>query len=265
MFVVKVPGINGKETKGCEKSGNLLIENLKNISRNESGRIIDTNLLDLEEIHLDNSNLDLTNKLIFENSFEAFELKPKSIFLGGDGSISYSISSAFLKHCNMNDKEFCLIVFDAFADVQSGSKFPTNRNWIRKLIDSGFSGENIFIVGARNMSFDEVTFLKSKNIKVMSINSLVSNLEDSCDTLMEFAKGREFYLSLDMSVLDPAFAPAVSISEPGGLTSRQMIYLLQRLNMIRTLRAVDIVEINSLKEGETMTLKLGAKILSEVI
>ena len=83
MFIVKVPGINGLgKTKGCERAGNAILEALKDeISSNEEGKPIEFNKLDLEEIHLDNSNLELTNKLIYENSFETFEEHPKTIFL----------------------------------------------------------------------------------------------------------------------------------------------------------------------------------------
>ena len=84
---------------------------------------------------------------------------------------------------------------------------------------------------------------------------------------MEFSHGKELYVSLDIDVVDPAFAPATGYKEPGGLTSREIIYLMQRINKIKNLRAVDIVEINQEKDKnfDNMTLKLGAKILAELI
>jgi len=55
MFVVKVPGINGLgKTKGCEKAGNAILKSLNEIYSNEENKPINTKLLDLEEIHLDN-------------------------------------------------------------------------------------------------------------------------------------------------------------------------------------------------------------------
>ena len=75
MFVVKVPGIKGLgKTKGCENTGNAILKILKEeIYSNEQGVLIDFGKLDLEEIHLDNSNIELSNKLIYENSLESFE------------------------------------------------------------------------------------------------------------------------------------------------------------------------------------------------
>ena len=97
LQIVKVQGINGLGiTDGCELAGNMILNELKNIYSNEQGSIIDVDLLDFEEIHLDNGNLELTNKLIYENALESFN-KDRVIFLGGDHSISYSLIKAFGK------------------------------------------------------------------------------------------------------------------------------------------------------------------------
>jgi agmatinase len=94
---------------------------------------------------------------------------------------------------------------------------------------------------------------------------LLEDLRDTCDIIMEFSSGKELYLSIDIDVVDPAFAPATGYAEAGGLTSRQLLYLVQRLNKIRGLKAIDIVEINPERPGAEVTVKLGAKILAELI
>jgi len=270
VFVVKVPGINGLgKTNGCERAGNALIKSLKEIYSNEEGKQIDADSLRLEEIHLDNSNLELTNKLIYENSFECFEKEQKTIFLGGDHSVSYSITRAFFDYClSVNPiKEPCLIIFDAHPDLMPAVKEPTHEEWLRKLIDDGFPAENILLVGIRNSDKEENRFLKEKKIRTVSINKLKENLEEMTEIIMEFSSGKELYVSLDIDAVDPAFAPATGYKEPGGLTSREIIYMFQRINKIKNLKGVDIVEINAEKDKkfDNMTIKLGAKILSELI
>lgn len=268
VFIVKVLGINSLgKTQGCERAGNAVLNSLKDIHSNEAGNFIDVSLLDLEEIHLDNSNSELTNKLIYENAFESFGIKSKTIFLGGDHSISYSLTRAFFDYCQNSGKEPCLIVFDSHADCMTPMKEPNHEEWLRKLIEDGFPKENILIVGLRNCRKDEVVFLRENRIKTMSINSLNENMQEMCDTIMEFSNGKELYVSADIDVIDPAFAPATGYPEPGGLTNRQFLYLIQRINKIKSLRAVDLVEINSEKDKEhdNITVKLGAKILAELI
>jgi agmatinase len=268
MFIVKIPLINGLgKTKGCERAGNAVLEALKEIYSSEEGKPIDTSLLDLEEIHIDNSNLELSNELIYKNSLEIFEAKPKVIFLGGDHSISYSTAKAFLKHCKSIKKKPCLIVFDSHPDCMEPMKEPTHEEWLRDVVEEGFPGENILIVGLRNSHKDEIKFIKENKIKTLSISNIAEDLEDMCDTIMEFSDGKELYVSIDIDVIDPVFAPSTGYPEVGGLTSRQFIYLIQRIKKIKNLRAVDIVEINEKmdKQNNNLTVKLGAKIVAELI
>jgi agmatinase len=280
VFIVKVPGINGLgKTRGCEDSGNKILEVLKNeIYSKENFEEIKFENLDLEEIHLDNSNLELTNSLIYKNSFEIFESgKEKTIFLGGDHSISYSTVRGFLDSCQNSNpvRNPCLIVFDAHPDLMEvtsseggKNKTPTHEEWLRALIEEGFPSENILIVGVRNSYIDETEFIEKNKIRVVSINNFLENLEETTEIIMEFAHGKELYLSLDIDVVDPVFAPATGYPEPAGISSRQMIYIIQRMNKMKNLRGVDIVEINSVVDEEkfnSCTIKLGARILAELI
>jgi len=271
MFIVKVPGINGLgKTRGCEKAGNEILKCLKEeIYSNEQGKEIEVDKIDLEEIHLDNSNLDLTNKLIYKNALEIYASKEKTIFLGGDHSISYSLGKAFLEHCEENRKEPCLIVFDAHPDCMSvtkgSEKYPNHEEWLRNIIENGFPAKNILLVGVRNSDIQEIEFLKENKIRMISINQIIENIEEMCEVIMEFSYKKELYLSLDIDVVDPAFAIGTGYKEPGGLTSREFVYIIQRLNKMKNLRAIDLVEINPEKDKDNMTVKLGAKILAELI
>jgi arginase family enzyme len=272
MFVVKVPGINGLgKTLGCEKAGNEILKAVKDeIFANESGRPINVEELDLEEIHLDNSNLEITNKLIYKNALKIFESKSKTIFLGGDHSISYSLIRAFLDYCEgERGKEPCLIIFDAHPDcmpiTKGWEKHPNHEEWLRALIEQGFPPKNILLVGVRNSDIQESEFLREKGVKIIGMNQLLENIEETCEVIMEFSDRKELYLSLDIDVIDPAFAVGTGYKEPGGLTSREFIYLIQRINKIKNLRAIDLVEINPEKDKDNLTVKLGAKILAEFV
>ncbi len=99
------------------------------------------------------------------------------------------------------------------------------------------------------------------------MNKFADDLEEMCDIIMEFSDKKQLYVSIDIDVVDPAFAPSTGYPEPGGFTSKEFLYLIQRLNKIKNLRGVDIVEINSEmdKENNNFTVKLGAKILSEFL
>ena len=71
------------------------------------------------------------------------------------------------------------------------------------------------------------------------------------------------YLSIDLDVLDPAYAPGVSHPEPGGLTTRQVIDLIQDLPAAPV--AADIVELNPARDINGLTARVAAKLLKEVL
>jgi arginase family enzyme len=70
------------------------------------------------------------------------------------------------------------------------------------------------------------------------------------------------YLSLDLDVLDPAFAPGVSHHEPGGLSTRQVINLIQ--NLSGSLVGADIVELNPNRDLLDVTAMTAAKLAKEI-
>jgi len=70
------------------------------------------------------------------------------------------------------------------------------------------------------------------------------------------------YLSIDLDGLDPAFAPGVSHPEPGGLTVREVLTIIQSLEAPMT--AADIVECNPDVDPTGITSQVAAKFLKEI-
>jgi arginase family enzyme len=70
------------------------------------------------------------------------------------------------------------------------------------------------------------------------------------------------YISIDIDGFDPAFAPGVSHHEPGGLTVREVIALLDR--QTACIVGADVVELNPSRDINGMTAVLAAKMVKEV-
>lgn len=253
MQIIKVPCINALGKQGPEKAPNLILSELKK-------NYLQFDKLDLEEIHVDNSNIKEAGELIYKNAKEEFGQQDKIVFIGGDHSVSYPIVKAF------NDvfSDNFLIVFDAHADCMKPMKEPTHEEWLRALVDAGFKPENIVLIGARKIEPEERRFLHAKKIKYFSE---IYDLEAVADYITERARGKNVYVSIDIDVLEPAAAPAVNYPEPLGLTSRELFYLLRRIFFIPGLKAIDVVEIvPGLDEKYNFrTVKLAAKILQEFL
>lgn len=261
MQIIRVKGINSLgKTEGCELAPTKILEALEEIGSNEKGKIINKKLMDLEEIHVDNKNVEQSNSLIYKNSKKTFETQDKVLFLGGDHSVTYSLVKGFKEVYERGN----LVVFDAHADCMKPGKEPTHEEWLRKLVESGFPPKNIILVGARNIWSEEKEFLSKNKIQAVGMKQISEDREGICDMIMEKVREEGFYISIDIDVLDPAFAPGTGYLEPGGLSSRELIYFLQRLTLLKNFRGGDIVEINPDKD-DGKTVKLGAKILSELI
>ncbi len=266
--IIKIPFVNGLgKTMGCKEAPEKIINEVENIFTNEIGKKIGSSELGISEISVDNSDIDESSEKIHSESLKYFSGNEKVIFLGGDHSISYPVGKAFLENCKNKSKNPCLIIFDAHPDLMPAvdKKAPTHEEWLRQLIEEEFPVENILLVGNRNSDIQELEFIKDKKIQRINIDDIQEDVDNIADTIMEFAFGRELYLSLDIDVVDPVFAPGTGYKEVGGLTSREMIYLVKRINKMRNLKAVDIVEINPRKDNEGLTTRLGAKILAEFI
>jgi len=263
MQIIRVRLINSMgKTDGCEKAPVEVIKALRTIGSNEGGKEIDVDRLNLEEIHVDLNNLEEANYLIFKNSREVFEKNQKVFFIGGDHSISYPIGKAFGKV----EENPLIIIFDAHADCVEQGKEPTHEEWLRGLIDEGFPGSNVMLISARNFYADELDFIKKKGITLISMDVLQEDLQGVCDLVMERARNASgFYLSIDVDSVDPAHAPGTGYLEPGGMSSRDLIYFVKRLSLLDNFRGADLVEINPDKDINMMTVKLGAKLLAEML
>jgi arginase family enzyme len=71
------------------------------------------------------------------------------------------------------------------------------------------------------------------------------------------------YISFDIDVLDPAFAPGVSHPEPGGMTTRQAIDIIHHLQA--EIIGLDLVEVNPEKDPLGITAAAAVKIIMEIM
>jgi agmatinase len=259
MKIVKIGFINGLgKTKGCEKAPDAVIAKLKDVWSKENA---DAREFDISEIKVNNSNVEESEKKIFNGAAKEFSANEKMIFLGGDHSVSFNLVNAF----NSKFKKAGLIVLDAHADCMEPMKEPTHEEWLRAVIEKGFDPKNIILIGLRNVYPTEMEFLKQKKINCFWMNELFSEFEKSCDMITEQARKFEnLYISIDIDAADPAFAPGTGFIEPGGLSSREIVYLINRMSLLKNIKAADVVEVNPEKDINDMTVRLAAKIITEL-
>lgn len=173
------------------------------------------------------------------------------ITLGGDHSITYPIVKAF----HQVNGPIQILHIDAHADLYEefeGDKYshacPFARIMENKL------ASRLVQVGVRTLSAHQRE--QAKKLNVESIEMKDFDITD----LPEFSN--PIYISLDIDALDPAYAPGVSHHEPGGLSTRQVIDIIQKIKA--PIIGADIVEYNPTRDINDMTAMVCAKLLKEI-
>ena len=247
MQLVRVKLIE-EGNEGCELAPVEIMKELRNIKK------INVDKLNLEEIHVDLNNINEANHLIFENSKELFEMNDKCFFIGGDNSINYSLIKGFDKVVNG-----LLIVFDAHTNCDENE-------WIRRLVENGFLGKNIILLGCRNMGDNELKFIKDEEISLIKMEILNEDLEGVCDMVMERVKiSNGFYVNFSLNCVDPGFAPGVCCLESGGISANESLYFVKRLKLLENFKGMGVVNLNPDKDFNRMTINLGARLLGSAI
>ncbi|TVR30113.1 MAG: agmatinase [Balneolaceae bacterium] len=172
--------------------------------------------------------------------------------LGGDHSISYPVIDA---HADVFEN-LNILQFDAHSDLyDSFDNNPySHASPFARLMETG-KIQSLTQVGVRALTDHQREQAKKFDVQIVEMN----------DFSTDFLKGLKgpLYISLDMDVLDPAYAPGVSHHEPGGLPTRELIRLLQQIAV--PIAGADIVEYNPTRDVNNMTAMVGYKLFKEMV
>jgi agmatinase len=148
---------------------------------------------------------DLTSKIISKKKFP--------IAVGGEHSITAGIIKAF-------PKDIAVVSLDAYIDfrnIYENERY--NHACVNRRICDHIGIKNIAVMGIR--SADKEEFEEAKNLGLFFIDSFKIKKENVKQTINEvnnYLNDKKVYLTLDIDVIDPAYAPGTSTPEPFGLT-----------------------------------------------
>ena len=183
---------------------------------------------------------------------ELIDSGKRPLSLGGDHSITYPIVKAFAARYSY----LAIFHFDAHPDLYD--EFEGNRLShacpFARIMEAGLA-KRLVQVGIRTATQHQREQAQRFGVEIIEMR-----------TLPAFEKLRAdgpVYVTFDMDVLDPAFAPGVSHREPGGLSVREAIAHLHAIN--GTIVGADLVEYNPLRDLGGATATVAAKILKEML
>jgi len=173
------------------------------------------------------------------------------ISLGGDHSVTHPILQAYSRYYS----GLTILHLDAHPDLydQYEGNREANACPFARIMEKGLA-RRLVQVGIRTMNPHQQQQADRFGVEVLKIEAWRSVLS------MDLAG--PLYLSLDIDVLDPAFAPGVSHHEPGGLTTRDVLTIIQ--NLKDPVVGADIVEFNPRRDPTGATAMVAAKLTKEV-
>jgi arginase len=175
----------------------------------------------------------------------------RPLSLGGDHSVTYPVLRALGPFVS----ELTILQIDAHPDLYvdfEGDRYshacPFARIMEEKL------AAHLVQVGIRTMNAHQRAQAERFGVRVIDMRAWAAGARPEL-------RG-PLYVSVDIDGLDPAFAPGVSHREPGGLTVREVVTLIQSLP--GPIVGADVVELNPTQDGSNATATVAAKLVREL-
>ncbi|MHA1170387.1 MAG: agmatinase [Candidatus Hodarchaeales archaeon] len=194
----------------------------------------------------------------------------KFLFLGGDHLITF-FSFHALAHEGVIDAEKCGIIYlDAHPDLYDdleGNKY-SHACVLRRIIDqTDINPVNIVQIGIRAPTPQQLDYAGETGINIITTAKFLQKGPLGTAKLVHNILNKnvkEVYLSIDLDVLDPSFAPGIGNPQPGGISSREIIDFIHGLAELN-ISAFDVVEYCPEYDSSMITACAAAKIIQEVL
>jgi len=213
--------------------------------------------LSLPNLWTDAGDLDLSQD---ESAFEIIEKSVgewidggrRPVCLGGDHSVTYPILRGFAERFS----DITILHFDAHSDLYD--EFQGNRLShacpFARIMEEGCA-KRLIQVGIRTMNAPQRKQAERFGVEVIAMSELPA--------LEKMRVDGPVYVSFDVDVLDPAFAPGISHREPGGMSVREAMAHLHAIS--GKIVGADLVEYNPKRDISQLTATVCGKILKEIL
>ncbi len=190
-----------------------------------------------------------TSKILKKNKFP--------VAIGGEHSVTPGIIQAY-------PKDIAVLSFDAhmdFRDQYENEKY--NHACVIKRISDYIDIKNIAVLGVRSSEKEEYMNAKKQNLFFIdSFEIKKDGIKKAINKTKSILGNKKLYLTLDIDVIDPAYAPGTSTPEPFGINPFEIMEIVDIFS--KKLIGFDLVEVcPTYDDGETSIL--AAKIIRKII
>jgi agmatinase len=193
------------------------------------------------------------------------------IIVGGDHSITWPAATAVAEARGWGNVG--IVHFDAHADTADviDGNLASHGTPMRRLIESGaVLGRNFVQIGLRGYwpPADVFEWMQSQGMRWHLMHEIWERGMQPVieDAVAEALDGAEcLYVSVDIDVLDPAFAPGTGTPEPGGMTPADLLRTVRRLATDANLVALDVVEVSPPYDVSDNTVNNAHRVILEAL
>jgi agmatinase len=193
------------------------------------------------------------------------------IVLGGDHSITWPSATAVADVHGYGNVG--VVHFDAHADTADivDGNLASHGTPMRRLIESGaVPGTHFVQVGLRGYWPPQKTFewmleqgMTWHTMQEIWDRGFKDVMVDAVDEAL--AKAEKLYISVDIDVLDPAFAPGTGTPEPGGIPSSDLLRMVRLLCQRHDVVGVDVVEVSPAYDVSDLTVNAAHRVVFEAL
>jgi len=211
--------------------------------------------VDLGDLTLPMGSVTEALKVIRAASKYVLGLEKKFMVVGGEHLLSLALIESMLEVY----PDLVILQFDAHADLRqvfTGTEL-SHGTVMRRIVDRLGAGR-LFQLGIRSAEREELS--ETEGLTEVHFYSVLEPLK----SLLPRIAGRPVYLSIDIDVVDPAYAPGTGVPEPGGITSQELLDSLALLKG-QSIVGADLVEVAPAYDTTGQTGLLAAAIVRECL
>ena len=193
------------------------------------------------------------------------------LVLGGDHSLSLPTLRVLAERYGADG--YSVLHFDTHADTADelyGVRISHGTPFRVACEEGALKGGNIVQVGLRGTWPGPELFdwMRSAGFRWHTMDEIVERglvpvVREAVERVA--AAAPRTYLSVDIDVLDPAFAPGTGTPEPGGLTTRELLWAVRHAGMEVDLCAADVVEVSPPYDHAGITALAAERVALEIL
>lgn len=217
---------------------------------------------DIGDVQVNYGNYEKTNTMIKDTVQTVLEMGLTPIAIGGEHTITNGVAGAISDYDEDLFSKMTIIHFDAHFDMRDeylGEKY-SHASVLRRIHE--LNPKEIIQLGIRSAEYEEHEYVKQQeNITYYTSYQIQDNKDEILKQIKKIKS--PIYITVDIDVLDPAYAPSVGTPASCGITPRDLEDFMQVLSQKNTI-GLDVVEVSSDTIGDSTSIN-AAKVIYDYL